>query len=554
MDQQRRGEDKRAREKRAPSIADFLIQFRWIVVIPVILPLSFLFYQLVRWLPTIWTLLHGLPSEESHRAAVERVRRRVKQRDPQRDGLVCTARRPWLGVALRNAEHKRGARYEVDLGELRNVVWIDRRRLLIKCEPMVTMSQLSAATLPFGVAPEVLPELDDLTIGGVINGYGIEGSSHIYGLFAETCSAFELVLADGRVVRATADNEFSDLYKAVPWSHGSIGLLVGVEIRLIPVKEFMKVTYTPVVGSLAKIAEVYEDLFCPRDLDQDNPEKVPDFVEGIVYSGSTAVITTGRYATREEAARKGNVINDFGWWWKPWFHIHAQSALERGTFVEYVPVRSYYHRHTRSLYWEGGLIVPMGNHPLFRLLLGWLMPPKVSLLKLTQTDGIRKYYIQRHACQDMLVPNHKLAACLEFCHENFETYPLWLCPHRLFKTEMGTMLDCEPGFSSNKQPGDTDYAQMWTDVGIWGVPGPVLRCEVWDGVQATKNMEKWLRDNRSYQCLYAEVEQSEGEFWQMFDPSLYNAVRNKYGAESAFMSVYYKISNCKKGSKHGKKD
>ncbi|KAJ7286664.1 hypothetical protein O6H91_Y323100 [Diphasiastrum complanatum] len=135
----------------------------------------------------------------------------------------------------------------------------------------------------------------------------------------------------------------------------------------------------------------------------------------------------------------------------------------------------------------------------------------------------------------MLVPNHKLEECLEFCL--VETYPLWLCPHRLFKTGKGTMLYCEPNHGNNKYPGDTDYAQMWTDVGIWGVPGPVLRQEVWDGVEATKNMEKWLMDNRGYQCLYAEVEQSEEDFWKMFDATLYIAVRKKYGAEYAFMSV-----------------
>jgi delta24-sterol reductase len=109
------------------------------------------------------------------------------------------------------------------------------------------------------------------------------------------------------------------------------------------------------------------------------------------------------------------------------------------------------------------------------------------------------------------------------------------------------MLDCEPGYEKNLQPGDTDYAQMWTDVGVWGVPGPVIRKEVWDGNQATRNMEVWLRENKSYQCLYAVVEQTEDEFWKMFDPTLYSQCRKKYGAEGAFMGVYYKISNTKKG-------
>eukprot|EP00252_Welwitschia_mirabilis_P025149 TRINITY_DN7749_c0_g1_i1.p1 TRINITY_DN7749_c0_g1~~TRINITY_DN7749_c0_g1_i1.p1 ORF type:complete len:293 (+),score=43.02 TRINITY_DN7749_c0_g1_i1:26-880(+) len=269
-------------------------------------------------------------------------------------------------------------------------------------------------------------------------------------------------------------------------------------------------------------------------------------METIIFDESNAVITTGQYASRKEAMRKGNVINEIGKWYKPWFYEHAKTALKRGLFVEYVPARQYHHRHTRSLYWEGSLIVPMGNHPLFRFFLGWLMPPKVSLLKLTMTESLRSYYTQRHACQDMLIPVRKLAECLNFCHENFETYPLWLCPHRLPKKRIGTMLDCEADYENNMTPLDTKEAQMWTDIGIWTVPNPVLRSEVWDGEEATRNMEKWLRDNHSYQCLYAVVEQSEEDFWKMFDRTLYDKVRKKYKAEGNFMSVYYKISKSKK--------
>ncbi len=34
-------------------------------------------------------------------------------------------------------------------------------------------------------------------------------------------------------------------------------------------------------------------------------------------------------------------------------------------------------------------MIPFGNHPLFRALLGWLCPPKIAFLKLTTTPGIR---------------------------------------------------------------------------------------------------------------------------------------------------------------------
>lgn len=39
--------------------------------------------------------------------------------------------------------------------------------------------------------------------GGLVMGTGIESSSHIYGLFQHICVAYELVLADGSLVRCT---------------------------------------------------------------------------------------------------------------------------------------------------------------------------------------------------------------------------------------------------------------------------------------------------------------------------------------------------------------
>lgn len=171
------------------------------------------------------------------------------------------------------------------------------------------MGQITRMTVPMGLSLAVVAELDDLTVGGLINGYGIEGSSHIYGLFADTCVAYEIILADGRLVRATADNEFSDLFYAIPWSQGTLGLLVAAEIKLIEVGPYMKVTYKPARGDLQELAQAYNDSYIPRDGDQDNPEKVPDFVETMIYSETEGVTMTGRYASKDEAKRKGNKIN-----------------------------------------------------------------------------------------------------------------------------------------------------------------------------------------------------------------------------------------------------
>eukprot|EP00850_Spirogloea_muscicola_P012248 SM000078S22107 [mRNA] locus=s78:407625:411894:- [translate_table: standard] len=484
--------------------------------------------------------------EKEHQVIVEKVIKRLRQRDSKKDGLVCSARKPWLAVAMRNSDYKRARRFEVDLNDFCQILDVDTVNLVARVEPLVSMGQLSKVTVPLGCALAVVPELDDLTVGGLINGYGIEGSSHIYGLFTDTVIAYEIVLADGRLVRATKDNEFADLFYAIPWSQGTLGFLVAAEIKMISVKPYMKLTYTPVRGSLREMSQAYINSFCPRDRDQDNPAKVPDFVEGMIYTATEGVMMTGRYASTAEAKQRGNKVNSCGWWWKPWFYQHAATALKRGEFVEYIPTRQYYHRHTRSLYWEGKLILPMGDNFLFRLFLGWMMPPKVSFLKLTQGEAIRNYYHERHMCQDLLVPIYKIADALEFCDREYEVYPIWLCPHRLFKTPIRGLIGPEPDFEKHNRQGDTKYAQMWTDIGVYYAPGPVLRGEEYDGCAAVDRMEQFLIDSYSFQALYAVTELSERDFWRMFNIQLYASCREKYNAVGTFMGIYYKSKKGKK--------
>nr|CAB3451579.1 unnamed protein product [Digitaria exilis] len=534
------------RKRRKKVLVDYLVLFRWIPAIFIALPVSALIY-LCSYLVATWS---GMKSEErrrrEHDENVIKVVRRLKQRDPSKDGLVCTARKPWVVVGMRNVDYKRARRFEVDLSGFTNILEIDSERMVARVEPLVSMAQITKATCPMNLSLAVAPEFDDLTVGGLINSYGISGSSHIYGLFSDTVVAMEVVLGDGRVVRATKDNEHSDLFYGMPWSQGTLGLLVSAEVKLIPIKEYMRVTYTPVraAASFKDMAQAYADSFVAA-------ADPPDFVEGLVYSATEGVMMTGVYATAEEA-RNNRRINRVGWWFKPWFYQYAQTALRRGELVEYIPTREYYHRHTRSLYWEAKLIIPFADQFWFRLLLGWLMPPKISLLKITQGEAIRNYYHDNHVIQDVLVPLHKVADVLEFAHAELEVYPVWLCPHRLFKPPVKTMVQPEAGYEHHRRRGDTAYAQMFTDVGFYYAPAAVLRGEEFNGAEAVRRLEQWLIANHGYQAQYAVSELSEKDFWRMFDATHYEHCRRKYGAVGTFMSNYYKSKKGKKTDKEVK--
>lgn len=152
----------------------------------------------------------------------------------------------------------------------------------MRVEPLVTMGQLTATLNPLGWTIPVVPELDDLTVGGLVMGTGIESSSHRYGLFQHICVSYELVLSDASVVTCSAQ-ENSDLFYSVPWSYGTLGMLTAVEIKLIPAKKYVKLTYRP-LRNLDKITKETE--LASKDFRH-------EFVETLIFDKDEAVLMTG---------------------------------------------------------------------------------------------------------------------------------------------------------------------------------------------------------------------------------------------------------------------
>ena len=69
---------------------------------------------------------------------------------------------------------------------LYDILSLDEEKKTVRVEPMVNMGQLSHFLIPKGYTIPVLPEMDDLTVGGLYMGVGVETSSHKYGLFNDS--------------------------------------------------------------------------------------------------------------------------------------------------------------------------------------------------------------------------------------------------------------------------------------------------------------------------------------------------------------------------------
>lgn len=539
---------------------EFMTEHRGWFVIFFVLPFSLLFdvYFTIR--AKIVMMFYSAPA--LHEERVKDIQKQIKAwKDSGATNRLCTARGGWQSISPGYRTYKAVShQISVNLYDILEYIEEDPRadgNATIRVEPMVNMGQISHFLVPKGKTLPVLPEMDDLTVGGLMMGVGIETSSHKYGLFNDAVIEAEVVLADGSVVKCS-HTQNRDLFDALPWSYGTLGFLVSLTVRLVPCKQFIRIEYHPFTNQKAsqKALEEYSE-GKGRD-----GKGLPDFVEALAYSKNSMVVMPAWMVDAKDV--KSSQLNRISRWYKPWFYKHVESyLLKKPTQVvtEYIPLRDYYHRHTKSIFWELEQIIPVGNHPLFRLLLGWAVPPKVSFLKLTQTKAVQKLYETQHVIQDMLVPLADMPEAIDVFEQHYKVYPLWICPYRAYDySEHDGKKEVIPHRCFLRKPqanAEDEYFQrttrkgalkweMYVDIGAYGVPKDCLDKKPFDIVKVSRTVERYVASARGFQMLYADSYMNEDEFRSMFAHDHYDAMKKKFDPNGAFPQVYEKV--CKKGA------
>ncbi|PRQ09509.1 FAD-binding oxidoreductase [Enhygromyxa salina] len=504
---------------------DLATRYRAVILVGVGLPVGLAFDTGLRLRAKIYDLLGAAP--ERHDEKVAEVQAQVRRWAAQPADLrkpMCTDRKTWMNLSTRfEPKHQW---HQIRMGNLRDILHVDVDAKTIRVEPFVTVGQATSYLIDRGHMLAVNLEIAEATLGGLAMAVGMTTHSHKVGLLSETVVAYEVVTADGELLRVTADSH-PDLYRALPWSHGTLGLLVGLELKIIPVKSHVHMRYEP--------AHSQAD-YCARMYELSTMDDAPDFIEATVYSRDQAVIMKGEFAdpvTPEQRAK----INPIGRWYKPWFYTHVREYLN-GEGDEYIPLRHYLLRHNRSIFWVVEHMIPGGNHPLFRALLGWMMPPKIAFLKFSTTPAVRKMTFTMQVFQDITLPMSAMADAVNKSDELFDMYPILLYPCRVY--------DRGPGSGQLRNPAlkdrvlGRDYA-MYFDLGVYGVPGPIQRGEQFKTVHAMREMEAFTQSVRGFPFLYADTFMTPKEFEEMFDLTLYRKVRAQYAAQGAFPQLYDKI-------------
>lgn len=420
----------------------------------------------------------------------------------------------------------------LDLGALDQILHVDVEKRVALVEPKVTMEKLAKGLLPYGIIPPVIAEFKNITVGGAINGAALESTSHAHGQFNDVCLAYNVLLSDGSVVRASR-SENSDLFYGISGSYGSIGQIVSVEIGLVPIKPWVKVNYT-------------RHNFTKNTIEQlanaTRKSEAPQFLEGLIFDKGHGIAVEGVLTDDFEA---GSYILKQKNHWEPWYYQILRERSSRmsdgdsGSF--FMPIEDYLFRYDRGAFWMGSYFLhgrllmnfltgrwKNGNFNelrdpgnLFRGLWGWICNSK-RLYSILHWNG-ENFFSKRAIIQDFYIPENRT---LEFAEKAFDITgisPLWICPVKTCGREQI--------FAPHAVEDDLVF-----DVGVYGFPK-----ENGNGQTLTSQLEKLAHSFGGRKMLYSYTFFSEEEFWKVYSKENYEKLRKKWDRGNTWTCILKKV-------------
>ena len=224
---------------------------------------------------------------------------------------VTTARRDGLPLAVRGGGHNGGGLGTVqdglvlDLADLDEVL-VDPDRRTVTVGGGCTWGQVDQATSAYGLAtPSGI--ISTTGVGGLTLGGGLGHLTRAHGLTIDNLLAAEVVLADGRQVHASAEQE-PDLFWALRGGGGNFGVVTSFTFRLNDVSQFVGGPTFWAVEQGAEVLKAYREFLpqAPRALNgffayvQIPP--APPFPEALHLRPACAVVWA--YVGGEDDARR----------------------------------------------------------------------------------------------------------------------------------------------------------------------------------------------------------------------------------------------------------
>ena len=295
----------------------------------------------------------------------------------------------------------------VDISCLDQVLEVDTEARRCVVEPGVSFRDLVRQTLPHGLIPTVVPELEGITVGGAVAGCSIEAMSYRHGGFHDSCLEYEVITGDGEVMTCSPRQE-PLTFEMLHGSYGTLGILSKVTCKLVPAQPYVRLEYRHMHSF-----ELFE-----RELRQRCREADFDFIDGIIHGPRHFVVCLGRFVATAPQ------VSDYRH-----LEIYYKSTATLNT--DYLTTADYCFRYDTECHWLTRTIPPLewravrwaaGRHFLGSTkLIAWSN-------RLSRLNALKR---RPEVVCDVFIPAGNFEAFWRWYERDFDFYPLWIVPYRI---------------------------------------------------------------------------------------------------------------------------
>jgi FAD/FMN-containing dehydrogenase len=386
----------------------------------------------------------------------------------------------------------------IDVRSFHHVLNVDAERRIADVEGMTTYEELADETLQFGLLPTVVPQLKTITIGGAISGIGIESSSFKYGLVHETVEEMEIVLGDGSTIDCSATQN-SDLFYGFPNSYGTLGYVLRLKAKLIPVKKYVKLTHMRFTEPAKFFAQI--EALCASSRF--------DYIDGAVFNAGEMYIITGEFT---DAAP---FVSDY-----TYMKMFYQSI--RRCDVDYLTAHDYIWRWDTDWFWCSKHFY-VQHAPVRLLATKWLLNSRTYQHIMRLSHKVLPESKTESVIQDVDIPIEHTVEFLDFLLREIGVLPIWICPFRSYNPSVTYDLYA------------LDPKKLYINFGFW------------DSVPSThpkghynRKIEAKALALQGKKGLYSTAYYDEETFWQIYNRPAYDALKSKYDPGRRFKDLYEK--------------
>jgi FAD/FMN-containing dehydrogenase len=396
-------------------------------------------------------------------------------------------------------------RTELDVRSLDQVLSIDPDSRTAEVEGMVTYAALVDATLPYGLAPAIVPELKSITVGGAMTGLGIESSGFRFGLVHDTIGEIDVLVADGRLITCSPENR-PELFFGFPNSFGSLGYATRLRVDLIPIKPYVHLSHEGHEGP--------DSLFAAIEAECREPDC--DYLDAVYFEPGRYVLTRARFV---ESPPTGVEPGDYTWMQQYWKSVRAGAE-------DFLTVHDYLWRWDTDWFWCSKNL-GMDFKPL-RLIMGRRRLNSVTYQKIMRASNrpplswlanLRPR--TESVIQDVDIPIANAAAFLADFEAKVGIRPVWICP----------FVVPDDRFSLFALRADTPYINF----GFWDM----VPSDRPDG-HYNAVVEQLVARHGGKKSLYSRSTYDEATFWREFDRESYEALKRECDPDGRFPGLYEK--------------